>query len=396
MRKDYMYFTNLGIVNCSEFEVTYSQFLKKMSRLISENNALYNVKYDEVNKKYVIVYNSHVYEVKTGKDGYYEKSDVIEILNELVKISEEVEKIKREELSKKKYDEHQRDIAFRNAVNGIIQTNGEKRAKIKLLNDEYNENDFNVFKRVGKIMKEISFKNIGAAPMIVRALVEFIIAIIVIPVIATAMGIGPGQGFLGILFLVTDFVIVADLGIIFVCYDNSNYQGIFGSLFAFLSSPFILGYNLVKKAFRAIKHGKEIKKLRSGIYGFDQNLAVLKHIGKEGLLSEESMEHSLNNMKKNSNKYSETIKSITSLRNRIMNIENDGIKKKFMFDLYEIIYNYMEVKQKDDSTSLTVQIVDLGKRVDEEIRKEQGKKTINEECDEYVENITRQKSIGTR
>ena len=91
-------FTKIGIVKCDEFEVTFNDFIKKMSYLIMNDCDAYNVFYNDKEDKYFITYNFNRYVVKYGGE-YLSKStsdEVVEYLDHKVTKQEMIDKIKQE------------------------------------------------------------------------------------------------------------------------------------------------------------------------------------------------------------------------------------------------------------------------------------------------------------
>jgi hypothetical protein len=96
-----------------------------------------------------------------------------------------------------------------------------------------------------------------------------------------------------------------------------------------------------------------------------------------------------------------TYEMVNELKNNILSIKDEKTKKKYVGELFEIIKYYIDaskhisIKQKTIN-NLFDQIKDLKIKVEEELRKEKEKEDINNECDNLVEKINYQKSIGTR
>ena len=399
-------FTNLGTVNCQEFELTNKLFFEEMSKKISMSPEIYNVSYDNEKDIYKIMFDGTIYEThyrNTALGKNSEKKDIVDGLNHLIEVS----KIQLEISNKTKEEnceiKENKQNALSNAKNGIVNTNDEKRSMINFLNEEYKKDRTKVFRPTLELMKKINFwEEFGLdGEGVLVHLARILLDAIGISVCMTLMT----HGYASILFIIGVSATGLDLlhGIV-LSEIIDNFLNGHGGLWAIISSlvafPFIAGFRSCKRLVEKIKHIIEVNKIKKTITDLDHEKYMKKRLSRSKVNVLEASKL-LNNIVNDNNNLNVTSETINNLKNDILSIKNKIIKDKYANDLYEIIKYFIEssdnVKDKKRLYEiLNNQIDDLKIKVEEELRKEKEEERINERCDSLIENIEHQKSIGAR
>jgi hypothetical protein len=395
MRKgNIMFFTNLGIVKCEEFEYTYDIFYDKMCELMRNNPNNYRVSYD--NGKYEVIYNSQTYEVRFGKDGLYEKTDVVELLDKLVHVSEDISCIYEEEIKKIESDDEKRNTLFDRARKGIIDSNEEKRAKIELLNREYKEKG-SVFKRIWKLFKFINVGKVSEDRPDKEILIPFGICMLLM-VVFSAFGL---ELFAKISAIVATSFALDGMSVAFASAKGYGYRGLLFSILSIISLPINIGYNVVKKIVEAITHRKEVNNLKNSITDLSSDMKDINNT-----INGEKLNKLLNqvvedNYSKVPSDLMVTYDKILELKDNIQLVKDKKTSKKLAMDLYDVIKYYIDgnkyLKNKDNMpTILYSQVMELSKRVDDILKQEKEQEELNKEYNNMMDVISHQKSIGAR
>ena len=403
MRKGVIYFTNLGIVKSNEFEFTNDRFFTNMKNMITKKPNQNFVTYDEEKNEYKIAYNNCEYEVILGKDGYLERTTIVDMLNELVEISTFVERIRKEENDKNQYIDEQRKQIFDNAKKGIIRTNEEKQAAIKINNDEYKNGKYKFWKEVFKIFKKLNWRKDDIWFVAIDAVATVIFCI--------AGGVTSALG-LVVLEKIAEVCACVSLSDLFStmlinslidefgsCCYGYGIRGIWLFVFSLVTLPLNMVYNLGKKIKNVAKHYTENKRLQNGIHDIKNTRIIHKSKKNIDEVNKFIDEYAVKNMAVAPTNLHKTIEVVTSLKDKILEVKDNRLSKKFAKELYEIINYYTDasinISEKDKASNiLSSQLIDLKERVDKELENENNKN--NEECDNLIESIEHQKSIGAR
>ena len=396
MKRNNIYFTNLGIVKCKAFELTNEQFLEQMTNLINEKPELYHVNYDKENDIYLVFYRGEKYTVKFGRDGYCEKSDSLEILKKLIEITSSINGIKKENEEKQAYDKEQRDMVFANANEGILNTNEEKLAKLEIINKNFRKKNIPLLKSIWKCYKKIIFGDQDLLSQI-YFIGGFGLAIIM-AIIGCIMGVLPvalsGCGAWIILTLdsLIPYALTKD--------SEHGWLGLIVTILSLLTIPVNIIVNIVNKIVNIIKYKKDVKKIKRSITDVKK---VVEFIPKTKVNIDEINKYlnngGINALRMGPTDLEETINVVTNLKNKILQVKDKKTSKKLASELYEIIKYYTDssVKIKNITpTILSDQIIDLDRRIDEVIRNEKEQEEVNNNYDDMMETINHQKSIGVR
>ncbi len=396
-------FTNLGTVHCMDFELTNSLFFEKMNKKIKEQPDENKVSYDKENDKYLIMYNTHVYEVNYRNeklDKYCPKPEIIEMLNKLVEISNSQKEIRVIEEKTSKKEKKYREKLYKNVIRGLVTSNDEKRAKISLLKEEREKNKLSFFKGIADVFKKMnygkSFEERGFWEGLIFP-IPFLIAGIIFAFI------GKAYFFLGSWIVAVSIMIDA---LVWNKYhiNEVSYRGYLMSIISVLALPFNVLYNAVKKLVDYIKHQSSINKIKRSITDFGKTKEFAP-VTKVNINEVSKFLDKVTNKKgdRDHETYKRTIEIINELKNRVVLIKDEKISKKYALELYEIINYYIEVSNKkrgfDKEKILRLlfsQIRDLKEKVEDELRKEMEEEKNNNDYNTLIENIEYQKSIGTR
>ena len=403
MRNGVIYFTNLGIVKSNEFEFTNDRFFNNMENMIATKPKQYSVAYDKEKNEYKIVYDNRAYSVILGKDGYLERTTIVDMLNKLVKNSTSYDEIRKEEDEKNQYIAEKREQIFDNARKGIIRTNDEKRAAIKINDDKYRNEKYKFWNGVFKIFKKINWgdkKLLFSIVDVIAVLLSIIIgasaSLLGLVTLELVAKITAGCAFTSLFGTVLINSIIDDVS----CTNfDEGINGIWPFIFSLVTLPFNITYNLVKKIISVVKHYSIKKDLQKGIYDFNYRRKKTKSKKSIDEVNKYINEIALKNMNDAPTNMHKTIDAVTSLKDKILEVKDSRLSKKFAKELYEIINYYIDaslnIKEKDKvSNILSNQLIDLTRRVDDVLEKENNKN--NEGCNNLIETIDYQKSIGTR
>ncbi len=392
----YIYFTKFDTVKTTQFEVTNKNFFDSMNKLIYQNSNEYKVLYDEEEDKYIIYYNGQKYYVKDGKEELSRKNGSKELQEELDKLVEkckEIETIKEEENNKvEANDEEVHKIYNR------IRENGAKtyKERVALLDRLKNNKDFtNPFEEAADIYDEINDGcNFSGE---VRHALFFCLALL--SAIASAFVPFFGWAALGFTLLGFDGLLT-----MFVFDDCFGFAGLFPFLCSIVIFPFTFGYYTIKRIVEKIIQKIKISSVKKQIKQDEKqmkNKTALDKLKMRKINVEELSNLFQSKLKEEPGDLNKTYEMVNELKNNILSIKDEKTKKKYVGELFEIIKYYIDaskhisIKQKTIN-NLFDQIKDLKIKVEEELRKEKEKEDINNECDNLVEKINYQKSIGTR
>ena len=388
MKKNVVYFTNLGIVKSNDFELTNEYFFSTMKREISNNPNKFYVTKNEENNEYNVVFKGEPYRAILGKDGYLETKEIVDYLDELVDLSNKIKGIRQEEDKKNIYDKQRRKEIFDMAEAGIIETNEEKIAKIDILKNKYKKNGYKVFKNVWEVFKSL---NLGKKR-----------DNIYVDIFGFAIGAGIGvcsAEIFGNYLIGAIFCSIACVSLLSMFLDITipYYRGIWGTLLSIITLPFSVIYHGIKKLIYTINCHREINNIKKTITKTKKE--ELKSKINDNELNKYLSEETINELKNRSVDYSNTILVINDIKDKINLINDEKISNNFKRELYEIVKYYtdasMNIKRKDYlSQILSNQLVDLNRRVEEKIREEEYSR--NNDCDNLIEEINQQKSIGAR
>lgn len=396
MKNNNIYFTNLGIIKCKEFELTYRSFYDKMSRLICNDPSCYQIVYDEEENEYKVIYNSNTYFVKFGRDGFCEKHEAVELLDKLIKIQSNSQKMKKEENDKKENDERKRKALLDRVRKGILETKEEKEMKIANLKEQHKDKKFHLWKSVWKFFKSMNYGDVWEyhdnASMAVG--MAFIIPILVFGAL--------GNNLLAVIFFALFVIFLVDSATVSISSIYGGYKGLIKSILSILALPFNVLYNVLRKVIDEVGHQKEIhdiKKTIDNLEGKDDFIPKSKINIKEvyefiNQLSDKAFNKDNVNL--------DTIyKNVIELKNNIILIKDSRKRNKFAQELYEIIEYYVDannyIKDKDNVSKIFYTgINDLTKRVSDELNKEKEVEETKNDYDTLMDTISNQKSIGAR
>lgn len=392
----YIYFTKFDTVKTTQFEVTNKNFFDSMNKLIYQNSNEYKVLYDEEEDKYIIYYNGQKYYVKDGKDELSRKNGSKELQEELDKLVEkckEIETIKEEKNNKVEANDEE--------VHKIYKRIGENGAKtykerVALLDRLKNQKDFtNPFEEAADIYDEINDGCNFCGE--VRHGLFFCLALL--SAIASAFVPFFGWAALGFTLLGFDGLLT-----MFVFDDYFGFAGLFPFLCSIVIFPFTFGYYTIKRIVEKIIQKIKISSVKKQIKQDEKQMKNKKALDKLKMRKinvEELSNLFQSKLKEEPGDLNKTYEMVNELKNNILSIKDEKTKKKYVGELFEIIKYYIDaskhisIKQKTIN-NLFDQIKDLKIKEEEELRKEKEKEDINNECDNLVEKINYQKSIGTR
>ncbi len=396
MKKNNVYFTNLGIVKCKAFELTNEQFLERMTSLINEKPELYHVNYDEENDVYLVFFNGEKYTVKFGRDGYCEKSDSLEILNKLIEITNNIDEFKKETEEKSAYDRKQRDIAFKNAEEGILNTNNEKLAKIEIIKSNFKKSNPPLLKTIRETFEVLIFDNFDS--YFATSMLAGIILAVVLAIVGCILGSLP----VALLGCGIEALFLVDSGIAAIVnkITNREWNGVLLTVFSLLIAPINGVIKAVDKIVNTFRYKKAVKKIKETITHFEK---VAEFVPKNKVNIDEVNKYlndgGINALKTGPTDLEEIINMVTNLKDKILKIKDKNTSKQLAIELFEIIKYYADSSIKLYDTKPTIlsnQMLDLDRRIDEAIRNEIEKEEFNNEYDSMMETINHQKSIGSR
>ena len=388
-----IHFTSLGIVKCKQFELTNELFLGKMINLINDDPDRFNVAYDEENDEYHIRYDHLVYDVEFVNEKLNSncpKREVIDLLNKLVKVTNNTLKLRKEEMKRVNYKENKKEELFRKAKSGILETNEEKKAKVALLKEEYKNNNKGYFKAVWETFKSII---IGKTPIFTFG-VLFLLSIICL--IVGMICISQEVGVLLFFFFGIDSAVTVPASL-----EEEGYRGLFFTVLSVLLLPVNLLYNIGKKITNRIKYIIETIKVKNSITTVKEKKEFISKKNINIKQVDKFLDVVANNLKNGPTDLETTVAVVSNLKEKILLIKDEKISKQYAMELYEIIKYYVDAsinlnEKSRIPTILSSGITDLNKRVDETLSKEKEQELVNNNCDNLVEYIEHQKSIGTR
>ncbi len=399
VRENYIYFTNLDTVKSTKFELTSKAFFNKMRELINNDYMHNGVFYDEKIDQYTIVYKKDSYEVKYGKDYLTNKCEdesIVEQLNRLVEVTKQKKDVVSENIERNRYQEQEKKKSLENAEKGILRTNAEKLAKIELINEKYKNGDnSSLLKGIKDTFKKMNFGKVSEHAFYHQAITGAVLAVIGVLLLAiTQNGVFPLVGVaLELIFGVSGLSAATSEG------SSRGYRGLIYSILSVLTFPLNVVYNLVKKIINVIKHNIEVDNIKKQMTKKQKVTTIPKSKINIDELNKYLETSGIASLKSTPTNLTATIELISELRDKILTINDEQLSKKFATELYETISYYIDssinIKEKEKVLLiLSNQIIDLSKRVDDELNKE--KERINDNCDNLVEYIEHQKSIGTR
>ncbi len=389
-----IHFTSLGIVKCKEFELTNELFLGKMINLIKDDPNRFNVTYDSENDEYHIRYDHLSYDVEFVNEKLNSncpKKEVIDLLNKLVEITNNTYKLRSEEMKRVAYKVNRKEELFKKAESGIVETNEEKRAKLAWLKEEYKKNNKGFFKSVWDTFISVF---IGKTP------VFYCVGLCILSIIGLIVGmacISVPVGFFTFIPLGIDSIITVPASV-----DGKGYRGVLLTIISVLLLPVNLLYNIGKKITNRIKYIIKIIKTKSTITKVKEKKEFISKSNINIKQVDKFLDEvGFSNLKNGPTDLETTVAVVSNLKEKILLIKDEKISKQYAMELFEIIKYYVDasinLNEKDRiPTILTSQITDLNKRVDEILSKEKEQETVNSSCDNLVEYIEHQKSIGTR
>lgn len=402
-------FTNLGTVRLTNDELTNELFFNKMNRLINDNVSLNRVIYDENDDCYKIIYHGDEYEVKYRNSfltSKCEKQDIIYSLNKLVDLSKYQKTIQEEKNCHEEEKIKIKQELIDKVKNGIVNSNEEKMTKISIIDDEYKNNKTKIFKLTWKKIKDINVS------MFVRKN-NLISGIRLFSVLITALAFLCELGFfISSSEYVVIFLMLPTLGAFAdSCFfihqikagsflDDRAYSGIYATIASIIALPFLLGYYTTKRFIEIIKRGISIHNVKKTITDLKKEQQMRKQLSKTKINIKE-VSKVLNNVLNNNEsiELKNILKEINELKENIQLIKDKSISREYANNLYEIIKYYIEASSNIKSSDknkindfLVLQVKDLSIKVDDELRKEKE----DNSCDEMLNTISYQKSIGTR
>ena len=399
IRYDCMYFTNLDTVKCRAFELTRTAFVNKMSEMISKNVLGYGVSYDEESDSYLVTYQDFTYKTKYGKRDL--KSDcedegLITQLKRLAKLTMRQKEINKEASLKEKNQKSLEESLMRKVNNGITGSNNEKRMKIKMLENEYKNNN-NIFEEIFNTFKVMNYGDMWEYTFAIYGVLFGLCFVGAIVWAACTGAMTALYLFIPCIIFMIDTMVTIESSI-----DEFGYRGITMSLLSILTLPLNIVFNIVRKIVKIIKHNKEISSIKKEITDFNKKVKFVSKLKVnineiEKFLDNTGMDY----LKNAPTDLRETTELITELKDKIRLIEDKSLKRKYSIELYEIIKYYVDasinIKGENVIPKITSnQVTDLSRRVDEELKKEKEKKESQDIYDNYVDSINKQKSIGIR
>ena len=402
IRDNYIYFTNLDTVKCNQFELTINRFFTNMLNLINRDVSNYNVSYDNDKNQYIITYNGKTYIAKYGKNDLgkdCEDEELISILNTLVDTSTNYKKLLEEDKEIKEYKNEQRAKILEKIKDEVIVTQSDKEAKLYLLEKEYEEKKFHYWKEVLNTLKR---QNTGTKnPDYIYVIMG--VGLLITVFLAVILSIFGLRAYVSYSILASAIFATDAFSVALAEYHHRKYLGLFASILSILRLPFTLIKQLVKKINLRKSYKEDIKEVKKSLVKINDVLSKKERIFKKPINVDELKDYIENigivNMRKQEVDLSTTIEMISSLKDKILSIKEEKYKDKFALELFEIIKYYttvkINIKKKEDlSNILFSQVGDLNKRVDEVLRKENTES--NNKCDEFIDKINYQKSIGGR
>lgn len=416
MSKNVVYFTNLKTVKSNEFELLQNDFFHKMSRLIISDSNCYSVNYDKNYDCYTIVYDGELYEVKSGKEKVSSKFDnqqILYYLNQLVELSEFQKKLQNEEIDLKIQVEKRKERLLEQAKKGMFGTVEVNEAELERIIEQDREHGTKI---IADSLETISDINVGDPDdMEMWRATTGILGIIVL--IITVILSLCGEAIPAILFYISGFCAL-DFGIYFLtALKDIDYRGLWATIGSIIAAPFIF-------------IGKTILKVYEKITLFSKKREILKRISELKSINVPKVKNNIKDRnpnvvdevlkpsnKKSSNKSLNNImlsfKEFDDIKNNILLIKDNKVKKELANELYGILENCMKatnssMKEKTFEI-LTGYISNLQTKVDYALKHEQEidnqtttyyklMSEIKESKEEVKssEEVIKQKSIGAR
>jgi hypothetical protein len=416
MSKNVVYFTNLKTVKSNEFELLQNEFFHKMSRLIISDSNCYSVNYDKNYDCYTIVYDGELYEVKSGKEKISSKFDnqqILYYLNQLVELSEFQKKLQNEEIDLKNQVEKRKERLLEQAKKGMFGTVEVNEAELERIIEQDRVYGTKI---IADSLETISDMNVGdpddmelwRGPTGILGVIVLIITVILSLC---------GEAIPAILFYIAGFCTL-DLGIYFLTsVKDIDYRGLWATIGSIIAAPFIfIGKTALKvyekitlfsKKREILKRISELKsinvpKVKNNIK--DRNPNVVDEVLKPS--NKKSSNKSLNNIML-------SFKEFDDIKNNILLIKDNKVKKELANELYGILESCMKatnssMKEKTFEI-LTGYISNLQTKVDYALKQEQEidnqtttyyklMSEIKESKEEVKssEEVIKQKSIGVR
>ena len=403
-----VYFTKIGTVKCNEFELTVSDFVDKMSRLIMSDNNEYSMYH--TNGNYFMVYNGEKYKIKYGKDDLTSdcsNKEILDYVNQLAVLSDIQGKIQKR-IAERNKEKQQEKIRLRQAVeNNIMNTTKEMEAAIELIKCKVNP------VTTDEYIKMMNYGELGEAFTATRFVLGFLggLGLLIGGLITLCSGVaGPS------LFWILSSITAADGLCLLVFTDDKISYGFRGLYMAALSiaiMPLAILIIAGTRLYEKIRMFFKIKKIKNKIEKHRNGKKSSKTIKNKNV---DEINKLLNSSKVEISPIDITmsLKDFTELKEMISQIKDEKIRNKMGQILCKIIDSCLVSgkvpinKRKKIYDELLDQISELkitiNKVLKEQKQYDDSEEThnrlmneVNEKIEEVKnEDFVPQKSIGAR
>lgn len=256
--------TDFNTIKCSDFEVSFTDFFKRLSRLIVNDSQAYNVLFYRGN--YIINYNNKSYFFMESKEQLNEiNSNFVNYLDELISLSNFQRSLARKENNETNKKESERDKTLEEATLKSRETIRKLKESINDIKSSAKKNNSSIWQDTFDLVEKI---NVGREHEIYLSF-------------RTVMGVGALIGTIvyllsmigGVAFnpFVLGALLIEDLDAATLVYEihkqddlemDPHYRGIYLSIISIILFPLLLGYSTVTKIVDKVKLFKEIRKIK--------------------------------------------------------------------------------------------------------------------------------------
>ena len=324
--------TDFNTIKCSDFEVSFTDFFKRLSRLIVNDSQAYNVLFYRGN--YIINYNNKSYFFMESKEQLNEiNSNFVNYLDELISLSNFQRSLARKENNETNKKDSERDKTLEEATLKSRETIRKLKESINDIKSSAKKNNSSIWQDTFDLVEKI---NVGREHEIYLSFRAVMGAGAVIGTIGYLLSIifgGPFNPFLlGVLLIevLDGSTLIYEINKQDDLEMDPHYRGIYLSIISIILLPLLLGYSTVTKIVDKVKLFKEIRKIKKHLRELE-NKEIL----------DSKREKIINNFfKKGKEIDGDKGKLIISpslleeIKNKLLLIEDPVKRKEIGFDLY--------------------------------------------------------------